>query len=143
MKYTLSNTIDCPLDKITEQMSNPHGVKQWTENLKDIDQTLGKYCDVGSKRNLHYWFNNKEMVITETILEQNLPQQIKFAYDSKMGRNVVELCFDQLSDKQVKQTSHTTMELKGIMKLFGLIFKPMFKSQSKKYMTAFKKYAEE
>lgn len=143
MKYTLSNTIDSSLEEVAAKIRNPEGTKQWTEDLQKIKQISGKYCDIGSKRDLHYLFKNKEMIITETILEQNLPQQIKFAYDSKMGRNIVELVFEQLSDNQVKQTSNTQMELKGMMKLFGFALKGMFKKQSKKYMTAFKKYAEE
>ncbi len=142
MKYTLTNTIDSSLSNIVQKMSNPEGVKQWTEGLQAVEQVSGKYCDVGSKRNLHYLFKDKEMIITETILDQNLPTQIRFAYDSKMGKNIVELLFEQLPGNQVKQTSHTTMELKGAMKLLGFIFKPMFKKQSRKYMTAFKKYAE-
>lgn len=143
MKYTLSNTINGSLDSIAAKMSNSEGVKKWTEGLQTIEQTSGNYCDVGSKRNLYYLFNNKEMIITETILEQNLPEQIKFAYDSKMGRNVVELVFEKISDHQIKQTSNTTMELKGVMKLFGFMFASVFKKQSKKYMTGFKKYVEE
>lgn len=142
MKYTLSNTINSTLENVAEKMSNPNGTKQWTENLQVIEQVSGEYCDVGSKRDLHFLFKNKEMIITETILEQNLPKQIKFAYDSKMGRNIVELVFKQTADNQIKQTSNTVMELKGVMKLIGFMFKPMFKKQSKKYMTAFKEYTE-
>jgi len=142
MKYTLSNTINSTLDQVAEKMNNPNGTKQWTENLQVIEQISGKYCDVGSKRNLHFLFKKKEMIIIETILEQNLPEQIKFAYDSKMGRNIVELVFKKTAENQVEQTSNTIMELKGVMKLIGFIFKPMFKKQSKKYMTAFKKYSE-
>lgn len=142
MKYTLSNTINGSLNNITQKMTNPDGTKQWTEGLQTIEQISGEYCNVGSKRKLHYLFKNKELIIIETILEQNLPTQIKFAYDSEMGRNIVELIFEQLPNNRVKQTSNTTMELKGKMKLFGFIFKPVFKKQSKKYMTAFKKYVE-
>lgn len=142
MKYSLSNTILCPLNQVSEKISNPEGTKKWTQGLQNIEQIKGKYCEVGSKRKLQYLFKNKEMIITETILEQNLPNRIKFAYDSKMGQNIVELVFQELSENQVKQTSITTMELKGIMKLLGFMFKPMFKAQSKKYMTAFKEYAE-
>lgn len=82
------------------------------------------------------------MVISETILEQHLPHQMKFAYDSNMGRNVVEIRFKELSKNEVEQTSHTIMELKGAMKVIGFLFKGMFKKQSLKYMNAFKAYVE-
>lgn len=143
MKYTLSNTIDSSLHKVAEKISNPEGTRKWTEGLQTVEQIAGEYGKVGSKRELRYLFRNKEMIITESIIEQNLPQQIKFSYDSKMGSNVVELLFEPLADNQVRQTSNTTMKLKGAMKLFGFVFKGMFVKQSKSYMTAFKKYAEE
>lgn len=143
MKYTLSNEINGSLSHVAEKIIAPDGAKEWTEGLQNAEQIEGQFGKVGSKRNLNYLFNNKEMVITESIVEQNLPNQIKFAYDSKMGRNIVELIFEQVSENQVKQISHTTMELKGIMRWLGFALKPMFKKQSIKYMTAFKKYAEQ
>lgn len=78
----------------------------------------GNYYDIDLKRDLHYLFRDKEIIIQETILENNLPTQIKFAYDSQMGRNIVQLCFKELSPNKVKETSNKTMELKGAMKLF-------------------------
>ncbi|CAM1373349.1 SRPBCC family protein [Tenacibaculum xiamenense] len=143
MKYSLSNTINSSLHKVADKISVSEGTKQWTEGLQSIEQITGDYCDVGSIRKLHYIFNKKDLIITETIVEQNLPGQIKFKYESKMGSNIVELIFEEMSDNEVKQTSNTTMELKGVMRLFGGLMKGMFKKQSKKYMTAFKKYAEE
>jgi len=143
MKYTLSNEINSALSHVAQKIIAPEGAKEWTEGLQNIEQVAGQFGEVGSKRKLHYLFNNKEMIITESILEQNLPYQIKFTYDSKMGRNIVELKFDQVSDNKVRQTSHTTMELKGMMKWIGFIVIPMFKNQSRKYMTAFKSYAEQ
>lgn len=142
MKYSLSNTISSTPQHVAVKISDPEGVKEWTENLQEIRAVSGEYCDVGSKRDLHYLFRGKEMIIQETILENKLPEQIKFSYDSQMGRNIVELRFEQLSENEVKQTSSTTMELKGAMKLFGFLFKSMFKKQSRKYMEGFKKFAE-
>lgn len=142
MKYTLSNTINSTLPQVAGKINDPEGVKEWTEHLQKITPVSGNYSNVGSKRDLHYLFRGKEMIIQETILENNLPKQIKFSYDSQMGRNIVELCFEELSPNQVKQTSNTTMELKGAMKLFGFLFKSMFKKQSRKYMEGFKSFSE-
>ena len=83
------------------------------------------------------------MQISETILEQNLPGQIKFGFQSSMGYNEVEMLFEQLSDNSVKQINNSYFELKGFMKVFGFLMKGMFKKQSLKYMTAFKKYVEQ
>jgi hypothetical protein len=143
MKYSISNTINTSLDKVAEELSNPDGVKYWTENLLKVEQTNGDFCDIGSTRNLYYKFRDNEMVVSETILEQNLPGQIKFVYDSKIGRNIVELVFEELSENRVKQTSNTTLEFKGAMNFIGYCFKSILKKQSEKYLQAFKRHMED
>lgn len=82
------------------------------------------------------------MEITETILENNLPERIKFGYESKMGYNEVEILFQELSPRTVHQVSNNYFHLKGFMKVFGWLAPGLFKKQTMKYMTAFKDYAE-
>ncbi len=142
MKYTLSNQINQSLEEVARKFGDPESVRYWMEGLQKIERISGTPGKVGAQSNFHYLYNNKEMIIAETILEENLPHQMKFAYDSPMGRNIVDIRFEKLSDQQVKQTSFTVMELKGFMRVIGPLFKAMFKKQSLKYMTAFKEYAE-
>ncbi|MEZ4964555.1 MAG: SRPBCC family protein [Saprospiraceae bacterium] len=143
MKYTLSNTIDRPLEVVMEKFKEPEGVKHWMEGLQRIEHLSGTPGQVGAKTDFYFLHKNKEMKISETILEQNLPRQIKFAYQSPMGYNEVELLFEKISDNSVRQTNNSFFDLKGFMKIMGFLMKPMFKKQSLKYMTAFKHYVEQ
>lgn len=142
MNYTLSNTIDKSLEEVIAKLKEPEGVKHWMEGLQKIEHISGTPGETGAKSDFHFLYKKKEMKVSETILEQNLPNQIKYSYQSPMGTNIVELLFESLSDNQVKQTSNTTMEVKGFMKLMAPLFKGMFKKQSLTYMTAFKHYVE-
>mgnify|MGYP001814700269 CR=1 FL=1 len=142
MKYTLSNTINKPLDEVIEKFKDPEGVKHWMEGFQKMEHLSGTPGEVGATTNFHFLHKKKEMIIHETILEQNLPNQIKFAYKSPMGNNEVEMKFEKLSDDSVKQINNSYFELKGFMKVMGFLFKGMFKKQSLKYMTAFKEYVE-
>lgn len=143
MKYTLSNTINSTLSKVAEKISDADGAKHWTEGLQSTEQISGKYCDVGSQRQMRFLHNGKEMMMTETIVEHRLPHQIKFAYDSDMSRNIVELVFEEISPNQVKQICNTELQLKGMMKYIGFLFTKMFKTQSLKFMDGFKEFVEE
>ena len=142
MRYTVSNIINKPLDEVIEKFKDPEGAKEWMEGLQGYDHLSGTPGEVGAKTDFHFIHRNKEMTIQETILEQNFPNQVKFAYQSPMGYNEVEMEFESLSDNQVKQINHSYFEFKGAMKLFSFLFKGMMKKQSMKYLEGFKAYAE-
>ncbi len=143
MRYTLSNTINGSLDEVISKFKDPEGVKHWMEGLQKIEHLSGVPGSKGAKSNFHFLHKNKEMVIAETILEENLPDHIKFGYTSSMGYNEVEMQFEKIDENVVKQTNNSYFELKGFMKLLGPLMKGMFKKQSLKYMNAFKAYVEQ
>ena len=143
MKYSLSNTINRPLDDVIAKFKDPDTAKYWVEGLQRIEPLSGTPGEAGAVSDIHFLYKGKEMVIKETILEQNFPHQIKFAYESKMGYNEVEMQFEALEDNLTKQMNNSYFELKGFMKLMGFFAKGAFKKQSLKYMDAFKKFCEE
>lgn len=143
MRYTLSNTINKPLNEVIEKFKDPNGIQHWMEGFQRLEHLSGTPGEVGATSNFYFIHKKKEMVIHETILEQNYPHQVKFAYKSAMGNNEVEMKFEELSEGSVKQINNSHFEFKGLMKIMGLLFKGMFKKQSLKYMTAFKDYVEQ
>lgn len=142
MKYSVSNTINKPMDVVMERLNDPDSMLEWMEGLQKVEHISGTPGEEGAISDLHFIHKKKEMKLRETILEQNLPDQIKFSYHSPMGYNEVELRFESLGPDSVKQTNNSYFELKGAMKLFGFLFKGIFKKQSLKYLDAFKNYAE-
>ena len=142
MKYSLTNTIHKPLEEVVEKFKDEEGLKHWMEGFQKVVRVSGDPHSAGAKSEFHFLYKNKEMVIKETILESDLPKKIKFAYESSMGNNEVEMQFERLSDNSVKQINHTHFHLKGFMKVMGFLFKGMFKKQSLKYMDGFKNYVE-
>ncbi len=142
MNYTVSNIINRPLEEVIAKFSDPDGVKHWMEGLQRIEHISGTRGEVGAKSDFYFLFRGKEMKISESILEQNLPRQIKFAYQSPMGHNEVEMIFEKIDDSRVKQINNSYFEFKGIMKIMGLFMKGMSKKQSMTYLNAFKDYVE-
>lgn len=142
MKYTITNTIDKPIKVVAAKFMEPNGALQWMEGLQKIERLSDKIYEVGAKSRFHSLHKNKKFVIDETILEQNMPYQIKFGFTSSMGYNEVEMIFEQLNDNSTKQINNSYFQLKGIMKLLGPLMKSIFKKQSMKYLNAFKEFAE-
>lgn len=142
MKYTISNIIDKPIKIVSAKFMEPDGALEWMEGLQKIERLSDKPYEVGAKSRFHSLHKNKKFVIDETILEQNMPNQIKFGFTSPMGYNEVEMVFEELNDNCTKQINNSYFQLKGIMKFLGPLMKGVFKKQSMKYLNAFKEYAE-
>ena len=142
MKYAISNTINTPLDKVVEKFLEPDGAMHWMDGLTKIERLSGNGHEVGVTHNFHFSMKGKDMVIHETIIEQNLPHQIKFAYQSPMGNNEVEMIFEPIGDNQTKQINNSYFEFKGVMKILSFLMKGMFKKQSMVYLNGFKAFVE-
>jgi hypothetical protein len=142
MKYIVENKISAPLQKVVDKFSEPEGALEWMAGLKKIEHLSGEPFSVGATTDFHYLFKKKEMKISETILESNLPKSVKFAYQSPMGYNEVELFFEKIDDNTTRQISHSFFDMKGGKKILGWIFQSVFKKQSLKYMDGFKAYVE-
>ena len=142
MNYTISNIINKPLDEVIEKFKDPEGAKHWMEGLQQIRHISGTQGEIGAKSDIYFLHKNKEMIISETILEQTLPHQIKFSYRSSMGYNEVEMIFEKISDNSVKQINNSYFELTGFIQIIGFLMKSMFKKQSLVYLNGFKEYVE-
>jgi hypothetical protein len=142
MKYSVYNTINKDIDTVISKFTEPNGATRWMEGLQRIEHLSGTPGEKGAKSNCCFVHKGKEMKISEEILEQNLPQHIKFAYQSGMGYNTVEIRFEAMADGGVKQINNSYFQFKGIMKWFAPLMKGMFKKQSLKFCNAFKDYVE-
>jgi len=142
MRYTESHIINRPREEVIAKFKDPEGVKHWMEGLQKIEHISGTPGELNAVTDFYFLHKKKEMKITETILEQNLPDQIKFGYVSSMGYNEVEMKFEVIDENSVKQINNSFFDLKGLMKLFGPLMKGLFKKQTLKYMEAFKAYVE-
>ena len=142
MEYTVSNTINKPLNEVVEKFKEPDGAVKWMEGLQRVEHLSGTPGTLGAKSDFHFLHKKKEMKMTETVLEENLPDQIKFGYEGPTGSNEVEIRFEKINDSSVKQINTSSFDLKGFMKVMGVLFKGMFKKQSLKHMNGFKAYCE-
>ena len=95
-----------------QKFKDPGRVKHWMEGLEKIEHISGVPGEVGAKSDFYFLNKGKVMKISETILEQNLPQQIKFGYQSGMGYNEVEMVFEEIDANSVKQTSNSYFEMR-------------------------------
>jgi hypothetical protein len=84
----------------------------------------------------------RRMEMIETITRRDLPEAFDGTYDVKGVHNIVENRFAELGPDRTRWSSHNVFELRGLMKLVGLLFAGSFRKQTRKYLEDFKAFAE-
>jgi len=92
------------------------------EGLKRIERVSGYAGEVGAKSRLYTEHKKRKFEMIETILE-NRPDGIKFAFESSLGYNEVDIRFEKVDENQTRQTNTSYFKLKGIMKIMGVLMK--------------------
>jgi carbon monoxide dehydrogenase subunit G len=142
MKYTVEIIINQPIDQVIALFDNPKNMNQWMEGLQSFKHLSGVQGQPGAKSELKFLMGKKEVEMIETILVRNLPDEFTGTYEAKGVYNLVKNKFVKISDTQTKYISENEFQLTGVMKIVGSLMPGMFKSQSMKYLTAFKNFAE-
>ena len=142
MRYTCNLPIDKNINDVIALFDNPDNLTAWMEGLQKFEHISGTPGEPGAKSHLTFLHKGREMVLTETILERDLPRVFKASYESPMGYNEVAASFEKIDDNTTQYSTDNYFKLKGVMKFMAPLMKGAFKKQSMKYLHAFKAFAE-
>ena len=143
MNYKCEVTIDLPREAVIGLFKNLDYRDQWQSGLIRMERIEGKPFEVNAKHELYMQMGNREMIITETILEQHLPDYISAMYVSGGMENIS-------TDEFISNRNHTTTYVSEqefysnkLIHRFMLLFMPkLFKKQTQKTLDAFKAFCE-
>lgn len=142
MKYSVSITIDKPVNEVVALFDNVDNMKKWMEGLESFEPLDGTPGEVGAKSRLRFKMGKREIEMIETITAKNLPEEFTGTYEAKGVFNIVRNSFEPLPGNKTKYTTEQEFQFKGFMKLMGLLMPGAFKKQSMKYLQDFKAFAE-
>lgn len=142
MKYSVSITIDKPVNEVVALFDNVDNMKKWMEGLESFEPLDGTPGEVGARSRLRFKMGKREIEMIETITAKNLPEEFTGTYEAKGVFNIVRNSFEPLPGNKTKYTTEQEFQLKGFMKLMGLLMPGAFKKQSMKYLQDFKAFAE-
>lgn len=145
MNYSHQINIDLPREQVIALFDNAENMKKWQPGLLSYDFLDGEPGEEGSTMNMIFERRKgKSMELKETILKNNLPEEIQTSYETKGVFNIQKNSFKELNGSTTLWTSESEFRFEGIgMKLIGLLMPGAFKKQSYKYMVLFKEFAEE
>ena len=142
MKFHIEITVNISLDKLIELFENPNNLKKWQPNLISFEHLSGEIGQEGAKSRIHYNMIVKKIVMEETIIKRNLPDEFVILYDSDGVSNTVTSNFKEIGENQTRWIMHNNFKFSGIMKYAAMALKGVFRKQTEMTMARFKKFAE-
>ena len=139
MQYTLEIEVNTPVSDLMKLISHPDDLDKRMKRIKSYRLTKGISGEKGSQHQINFQWET----VTETIVDQDLPNSCEICYESNFVTNRVKNRFIPLSDTQSKLISEQSFEFKGLLKLAKfLIPSSAFKNGSKKHLEYLKSVLE-
>lgn len=143
MTYTTKVDIQLPREQVARLLEDPKNFKHWQRGLQSLQPLSGESGMEGSQIELEYLMGKRHLVMIETIIKKNLPEQYFLTYDAKGVHNIQKNYFEALEGNTCRWISETEFQFSGLtMKLMGWLMPGMFKKQSLATMMDFKEFAE-
>lgn len=143
MKYRSEITIDLPRDQMVAILDDPENMKYWQKGLVAYRHLSGEPGTEGAQMELEYKMGKRSMVMVETIIKRNMPEEMHTTYDTKSVHNIQKNYFQELGDGRSKWISDSEFQFDNLlMKLMGWLMPGVFKKQSMAYLKDFKAFAE-
>ena len=142
MEYTQSIVVQVPRERFIELFDNSANMSQWMDGLLTFEPQTGVPGEDGSTSRMTFKHGRGTMEMVETILRRQMPDHFDATYDAKGVHNVCNNQFIDVDGTSTKWVAHNIFEMRGFMKIIGLLFGASFRKESYKTMEAFKTFAE-
>ena len=146
IKYTEEITIDSNIDAICTLFNNPDNMSKYMKEFKKYKLIEGKQGNNGAKSEVTVNIEEKDVVLIEKIINNNLPNQKKVSYESDGVKNTVTSKFEKTGNNKTKYINTQEFEFTGYRKIISFFLKTKkqeaMQAQTKQYLTNFKEFAE-
>lgn len=142
MKFHIEIIVDISFAKLIELFENPENLKKWQPNVISFKHKSGTLGQPGAISEIRYNAVVKELVIKETILKRNLPEEFVLQHETDGTKNTITNNFKEIAPNKTRWIMENNFEFGGIMKLAALAMKGVFRKQTELTMERFKAFAE-
>ena len=141
MKYSCSITVDLQRDHMVSLLENTDNMVHWQEGFVSFEHASGEKGTPGSTAKIVYKMGNRDLVMTETVVVHNPPEEFSATYEADKVWNLVENKFTDQGDKTLCVVD-SEFKCGGFLRIMAFFMPGMFKKQTMKFMTDFKNWAE-
>ena len=144
MKFNGSKIINQPRTKVVELFADPKYLNEYQDGFQKKEIISGENGKTGAVSKMYYKYGKRELELTETITENNLPDTFDAHYHHIHMDNTMKCKFIELDENKTKyEYEFEYTRINWIMpKLMAILFPGMYKKQGEKWMRQFKEFVE-
>ena len=144
MKYKGSIMIKKPNNEVAEAFLNPIYLKEYQDGFIKKETVKGNAGQAGAISKLYYKFGRKDMVLTETILLNDLPERFEAHYSHQHMDNTMSCQFVHLDDNTTRyEYEYEYTRINWVLpKLLAILFPGTYRKQGEKWIQQFKEFIE-
>jgi len=144
MKFEGYIDIEQSVEIVTSLFMDPEKIGEYQEGFVKKVLEQGKAGQAGAISKMYYNYGKREMVLTETIITNNLPHSFEAFYHHKHMDNTMHCAFMPLKNGKTRYSVkvHYTRINWVMPKLMAILFPSMYRKPAKKWMENFKHLAE-
>ena len=144
MKYKGSIDINQSREKVTELFIDADNLKEYQDGFIKKELIEGNAGENGAISKMYYKYGKRDMILTETVIENNLPNSFEASYYHKHMDNTMKCTFTEINENQTRyeyEFEYTRINW-FLPKLMAILFPSMYRKQGEKWMQQFKVFAE-
>lgn len=142
MKVKAQIIIDASHEFVWRVFDNVDNMSKWQPTLKSFTQLSGPAGEPGSKAELIYDENGREIVMTESMTEKRKPDFMAGIYESRWSKAVIVNHFQKLDDNKTLWVVYANHRFKGMKKLMSLFIRKSIRRRTEEDLQRFKLLVE-
>jgi hypothetical protein len=144
MKFQGSKIINKPREIVAKYFSDPQYLGEYQDGFIKKELLEGKQGGTGSISKMYYKYGNMDMILTETVVINNLPDYFEGFYHHKHMDNTMKCTFTAIDENTtIYEYEFEYTRMNWIMpRLMAILFPGMYRKQGEKWMQQFKEFVE-
>lgn len=145
MKYKGSVVINRPTGMVAELFADPQHQGEYQDGFIRKELISGEEGQEGAVSKLYYKYGERDMIMTETVLSNKLPESFKAFYHHKHMDNTMVCRFTPMDDGSTRyETEVEYTRINWVMpRLMAILFPSMYRKMGEKWMQNFKVFVEQ
>ncbi|KAA3611065.1 MAG: SRPBCC family protein [Calditrichaeota bacterium] len=144
MKIKGSIDISQPKSMVAKLFADPGNLKEYQDGFVKKELISGSEGQEGAVSKMYYSDGKRDMLLTETITSNRLPDSFEAFYHHEHMDNTMKCTFSSLSENQTRYDyEFEYTRINWVMpKLMAILFPGIYRKQGEKWMRQFKEFAE-